>query len=138
MSRGTRPAQPPTSTSTSSRRPPPPRPRPARGAGPSSATAALGRGRGISGATLKRIAWTGAFAAIAVVGTVYGAGLRTQQEYQAEKKHIVELSIDDRIRDLEGRRAELAAQRWPLEHKIGEVRARIRASEEKGGELNNK
>ncbi|KAI0600714.1 hypothetical protein F4775DRAFT_590273 [Biscogniauxia sp. FL1348] len=111
--------------------PPPPRPRPrprpgpaARGAGLSSEAAALGGS--ISGLTLKRMIWTGAFAAVGVVGAVYGAGLKTQQEYQAEKKHIAELSIEDRIRDLEGRRAELVAQRWPIERKIDELRARMR------------
>ncbi|KAI1493221.1 hypothetical protein F5X96DRAFT_622875 [Biscogniauxia mediterranea] len=80
--------------------------------------------------------WTGAFAAVGVVGAVYGAGLKTQQEYQAQKKHIVELSVEDRIRDLEARRAELVAQRWPLERKVDELRARIRASEEKEKEEN--
>lgn len=30
----------------------------------------------------KRIVWTGAFAAVTFVGTIYGAGLKTRREYK--------------------------------------------------------
>lgn len=33
--------------------------------------------------TIKRVIWTGAFAAVTFVGAIYGAGLKTQQEYKA-------------------------------------------------------
>ncbi|KAI1445208.1 hypothetical protein F5Y02DRAFT_418260 [Annulohypoxylon stygium] len=72
---------------------------------------------------------TGAFAAVAVVGAIYGAGLKTQQEYKTEKRQIVEASVEDRIQGLEGRRATLLAQRRPIERKLDDVRARIRAQE---------
>ncbi|KAI0886055.1 uncharacterized protein GGS22DRAFT_187286 [Annulohypoxylon maeteangense] len=69
---------------------------------------------------------TGAFAAVAVVGAIYGAGLKTQQEYKKEKQKIVEASAEDRIRDLEGRRATLVAYRRPIERKLDDLRARMR------------
>jgi hypothetical protein len=31
--------------------------------------------------TSKRMVWTVAFAAVTIVGSIYGAGLKTQQEY---------------------------------------------------------
>lgn len=34
-------------------------------------------------ARFKRFIWTGAFAAVTVVGSIYGAGLKTQQEFKA-------------------------------------------------------
>lgn len=85
----------------------------------------------VSGTSLKRMIWTGAFAAVTIVGAIYGAGLKTQQEYKEEKKKIIEASPEDRIRALEDRRAVLVRERAPLERKLGEVRARIRAQEMK-------
>lgn len=72
-----------------SRRPPPTKSHPPRnirrGATPSNAstiapTAARAGGGGMS---LQRIIWTGAFAAVTIVGAIYGAGLKTQQEYKS-------------------------------------------------------
>ncbi|KAI1212799.1 uncharacterized protein F4807DRAFT_350491 [Annulohypoxylon truncatum] len=72
---------------------------------------------------------TGAFAAVAVVGAIYGAGLKTQQEYNREKQKIAEASAEDRIRNLEERRTALLAQRRPIERKLNDLRARMRAQE---------
>ena len=36
----------------------------------------------------KRIIWTVAFAAVTIVGAIYGAGLKTQQEYKAVCAHL--------------------------------------------------
>ncbi|KAI0503013.1 hypothetical protein F5B22DRAFT_578193 [Xylaria bambusicola] len=81
-------------------------------------------GRG-SWPTPKRMIWTGAFAAVTIVGTIYGAGLKTQQEYRAEKKQILETSIEERISALEARRAQLVRQKQPLEKKREELQLRI-------------
>ncbi|TRX98468.1 hypothetical protein FHL15_000542 [Xylaria flabelliformis] len=75
--------------------------------------------------TPKRMIWTGAFAAVTIVGTIYGAGLKTQQEYHTEKKQVLEAPIEDRIRTLEARRAQLVSQRRPLERKLEELRLRV-------------
>ncbi|KAI1300481.1 hypothetical protein F5Y03DRAFT_229538 [Xylaria venustula] len=98
-----------------------------RGRGPvSSAPVAMGS-RGGRGAwtTPKRLIWTGAFAAVTIVGSIYGAGLKTQQEYHAEKKQILETPIEERISALEAHRARLVTQKRPLERKRDELRLRI-------------
>lgn len=80
--------------------------------------------------TVKRLIYTGAFAAVTVVGAIYGAGLKTRREREQEVHRIVEAPPEDRIRDLEGRRAALLAQRRPLDAKLADLRARIRAQQE--------
>ncbi|KAI0805480.1 hypothetical protein GGR55DRAFT_278772 [Xylaria sp. FL0064] len=82
-------------------------------------------GRRGSWTTPKRMIWTGAFAAVTIVGSIYGAGLKTQQEYRAEKKKILETPIEERIATLEARRAQLESQKRPLERKREELRLRI-------------
>ncbi|OTB07348.1 hypothetical protein M426DRAFT_8725 [Hypoxylon sp. CI-4A] len=130
-----RPAQPPQ---------PPPTTRPPRqirrGAAPASSPQAappknpnnIAKPPPPAGPNLKRLIWTGAFAAITIVGAIYGAGLKTQQEYKQEKQKIVEASVEDRVRNLEQRRAALVTQRAPLERKLAELQARIRAQESAG------
>ncbi|KAI1823652.1 hypothetical protein F4861DRAFT_509293 [Xylaria intraflava] len=78
----------------------------------------------------KRLIWTGAFAAVTIVGAIYGAGLKTQQEYHAEKKKILETPPEERIRELEAHRATLVAQKRPLEKKLGELRLRVQKQSE--------
>ncbi|KAI0542705.1 hypothetical protein GGR58DRAFT_167759 [Xylaria digitata] len=108
----------------SSRQPPTPSrpPRQIRRGAPPPAPGPSGWG---SWTTPKRMIWTGAFAAVTIVGSIYGAGLKTQQEYSAEKKKILETPIEDRIRELEARRAQLVTQKRPLERKLGELRLRV-------------
>ncbi|KAI0012030.1 hypothetical protein F4779DRAFT_614982 [Xylariaceae sp. FL0662B] len=84
----------------------------------------------LPGITMKRMIWTGAFAAVAIVGAIYGAGLKTQQEYKAEKKQIIEASVEDRIRGLEEHRASLARQKLALEEKLAVVRLRIQQQQQ--------
>ncbi|KAI8957088.1 hypothetical protein F5Y11DRAFT_352916 [Daldinia sp. FL1419] len=86
---------------------------------------------GISGITIKRLIWTGAFAAVTIVGAIYGAGLKTQSEFKQEKRKIVEATPEDRIADLEARRAALVAQKMPFERKLVDLRARMKAQEGK-------
>lgn len=38
---------------------------------------------------IRTVAWTGAFAAITVVGTIYGAGLKTQQEVNEVRAKVM-------------------------------------------------
>ncbi|KAI0862905.1 hypothetical protein F4860DRAFT_512504 [Xylaria cubensis] len=97
-----------------------------RGAAPSGPPGARG-----SWTTPKRMIWTGAFAAVTIVGTIYGAGLKTRQEYHTEKKQVLEAPIEERIRTLETRRAQLVTQRRPLEKKLEELRLRVQKEENK-------
>ncbi|KAI0384545.1 hypothetical protein F5Y04DRAFT_277919 [Hypomontagnella monticulosa] len=77
------------------------------------------------GISPKRLVWTGAFAAVTIVGAIYGAGLKTQQEFHSEKQKIIESTPEDRIRDLEARRAALVTQKMPLERKLRDLRVRM-------------
>lgn len=81
---------------------------------------------------LKRVIWTGAFAAVTFVGAIYGAGLKTRQDYRQERQRIVELPAEDRVRGLQERRDALVRERRPLEKKLGELRERMRAQEAEG------
>ncbi|KAI0975765.1 hypothetical protein F4678DRAFT_281669 [Xylaria arbuscula] len=107
----------------------PPR-QPRRGRGPASSAPGSGSGRG-KWTTPKRLIWTGAFAAVTIVGSIYGAGLKTQQEFHAEKKQILETPIEERISALEAHRARLVTQKMPLERKREELRLRIQKERNK-------
>lgn len=62
----------------SAQNPRPPRRHPRGPAGAAAAAASAAK----SATTVKRYIWTGAFAAVTIMGTLYGAGLKTQQEYK--------------------------------------------------------
>lgn len=61
----------------------PPRPIQRGAAPPAPGSAARG-----SWTTPKRLIWTGAFAAVTIVGSIYGVGLKTQQEYHSVSSNI--------------------------------------------------
>lgn len=46
-----------------------------------------------------------------------------------EKKQVLETPIEDRIAGLEDRRATLVSQKMPLERKLAEIQARMKAKE---------
>ena len=97
----------------------------------------------------KRMVWTGAFAAVTFVGTIYGAGLKTRMEYKEvrfpmpltlpsmlsrtclltlgkqEKKLLTEAPISDRIDALETRKGQLLSQRIQIERKLQELRRKM-------------
>ncbi|KAB5559803.1 hypothetical protein GE09DRAFT_1220472 [Coniochaeta sp. 2T2.1] len=73
----------------------------------------------------KRMVWTGAFAAVTFVGTIYGAGLKTRMEHKEEKKLLTEAPISDRIDALETRKGQLLSQRIQIERKLQELRRKM-------------
>ncbi|KAK3943973.1 hypothetical protein QBC46DRAFT_252945 [Diplogelasinospora grovesii] len=76
--------------------------------------------------TWKRMVWTGAFAAVTFVGTIYGAGLKTQQEWKTERQRIQEVTMDEKMAALEQRRAHLMKQKTQLELKLDDLHSRMR------------
>ncbi|VBB73670.1 Putative protein of unknown function [Podospora comata] len=78
----------------------------------------------------KRLIWTGAFAATAFTGSIYGAGLKTQREWNEEKQKVQELTTDEKVAMLENSKGELWKQKVSLEQKLGEVRRRMEKEEE--------
>ncbi|KAK4125126.1 hypothetical protein N657DRAFT_355166 [Parathielavia appendiculata] len=81
----------------------------------------------------RRIILTVAFASVTITGTIYGAGLKTQQEWKAEKQKVQEAGADEKIAILSQHKADLERQRGEIEGKLAELRARIKANVEPGG-----
>ncbi|CAD6445629.1 24eec512-a183-49ad-8d81-c4f829fa7ba5 [Sclerotinia trifoliorum] len=73
---------------------------------------------------VKRIIWTGAIASVTVVGTIYGAGLKTRGEQKQQVRKIREATLSERIAHLEEQRGVLVGKRMGLEKKIEEARMR--------------
>ncbi|QSZ34632.1 hypothetical protein DSL72_007486 [Monilinia vaccinii-corymbosi] len=73
---------------------------------------------------IKRIVWTGAIASITVVGTIYGAGLKTVGDRRQQIHKIREATLAERIAHLEGQRGVLVGKKIGLQRKIDEVEMR--------------
>ncbi|OAG15525.1 hypothetical protein CC77DRAFT_917932, partial [Alternaria alternata] len=80
--------------------------------------------------TVRRWIMTGAVAAITITGTIYGAGLKGQQEVKQQKRQILQATPEERIAQLEVARAELVVKKNEMERKMGQIAARRRAKEE--------
>lgn len=61
---------------------------------------------------------------------MYGAGLKTQQEWKAEKKKVQEASVDDKVAMLEQQKRDVMRQKTEIERKLGELRARMKEKAE--------
>ena len=85
-------------------------------------------------AKVKRFIWAGSFAAITIVGTIYGAGLKSQQEYKSEVKKYVHAGVEEQIAILERRKQALVSQKAPLEEKLAALRNRMAENREKSEE----
>ncbi|PVI07247.1 hypothetical protein DM02DRAFT_513339 [Periconia macrospinosa] len=67
---------------------------------------------------VRRWVMTGAVAAITVTGSLYGAGLKADQEKQQIRRQIQEASPEEKIAQLEGTRAELVKKKAELERRM--------------------
>ncbi|EJT79844.1 hypothetical protein GGTG_04927 [Gaeumannomyces tritici R3-111a-1] len=83
---------------------------------------------------VKRLIWAGSFAAITIVGTIYGAGLKSQQEYKSEVKNYVHAGVEEQIAILERRKQALMSQKAPLEEKLEALRERMAENKAKDEE----
>ncbi|KAK3396158.1 hypothetical protein B0T20DRAFT_454799 [Sordaria brevicollis] len=79
----------------------------------------------------KAAIWTLAFTAVTVTGTIYGAGLKTQKEWEEEKQKVQEATVEEKIETLVNRRAQLFKTKVEIEQKLADVRERIRLEREK-------
>jgi len=80
--------------------------------------------------TVRRWIMTGAVAAITITGTIYGAGLKGQQDVKQQRRQILQATPEERIAQLEVTRAELVVKKNEMERKMGQIAARRRAKEE--------
>ncbi|KAF5853851.1 hypothetical protein GGP41_006623 [Bipolaris sorokiniana] len=76
--------------------------------------------------TVRRWIMTGAVAAITITGTIYGAGLKGQQEI----KQILQATPEERIAQLEVTRADLVLKKNEMERKIAMIVEKRRAKEQ--------
>ncbi|KAF2745944.1 hypothetical protein M011DRAFT_380165, partial [Sporormia fimetaria CBS 119925] len=74
---------------------------------------------------------TGSVAAITIVGSIYGAGLKSKHEFKQEKQRIMEATPEEKLAQLETVRAELVLQKNQMDRKLQQVKARIAEKEQK-------
>ncbi|KAL2161131.1 hypothetical protein VTH06DRAFT_8350 [Thermothelomyces fergusii] len=74
---------------------------------------------------VKRIIYTVGFAAVTITGTIYGAGLKTQQEWKASKRKLQEATVDEKVAMLEAQKLDLLRQKEEIERKLADLRARM-------------
>ncbi|KNG50220.1 hypothetical protein DDE82_006426 [Stemphylium lycopersici] len=79
--------------------------------------------------SVRRWIMTGAVAAITMTGTIYGAGLKGQQEVKQQKRQILEATPEERIAQLEVTRADLVLKRNEMERKLTMFAEKKRAKE---------
>ncbi|KAK3695576.1 hypothetical protein B0T22DRAFT_478219 [Podospora appendiculata] len=84
-------------------------------------------GKPASWPTWKRVLYTGVFAAVTFMGTIYGAGLKTQKEWKEEKQKIQEATPEEKISVLQQRRKNLERQKHELDVKLMELQKRMMA-----------
>ncbi|KAH6855299.1 hypothetical protein B0I37DRAFT_411302 [Chaetomium sp. MPI-CAGE-AT-0009] len=106
------------------------RPPPASSSSSSPTTTAAAQTKAETTAKVRRIILTLAFAAVTFTGTIYGAGLKTQQEWNAEKKKMQEASVDDKVAILERQKLDMLRQKVEIEDKLAELRARMKENAE--------
>ncbi|KAI4644977.1 hypothetical protein J4E93_005776 [Alternaria ventricosa] len=68
--------------------------------------------------TVRRWIMTAAVASITITGTIYGAGLKGQQEVKQKTRYMIEATPEERIAQLETTRAELMLKKNEMERKM--------------------
>ncbi|KAJ9298960.1 hypothetical protein DTO271G3_3202 [Paecilomyces variotii] len=80
----------------------------------------------------KRLVLTAAVTTITIAGTLYGAGLKTEQEAKQAEKQRKETPIDDRIESLRTLRNELVTKRNTVQKQIQDLEIRAEEKKRKG------
>ncbi|PSN69004.1 hypothetical protein BS50DRAFT_632829 [Corynespora cassiicola Philippines] len=78
---------------------------------------------------VRRWILTGAITAITVTGAIYGAGLKSKQEFKQERKRVLEATPEDMIAQLQVARSELVNKKSELERKIARFTERQQEKE---------
>ncbi|PKS12094.1 hypothetical protein jhhlp_001391 [Lomentospora prolificans] len=74
--------------------------------------------------------WATGMAIIIIAGTWWGAGLRTNQDYEKEKKRILEAPVEEKIAVLEAQKKHLYSQQSLLQQKLDTFHAHVKEREE--------
>ncbi|EKV10026.1 hypothetical protein Pdw03_8250 [Penicillium digitatum] len=81
---------------------------------------------------IKRLILTTAVVSITITGTLYGAGLKTNQEIAEIAKQRQESTFDEQIKALQGMRSNLIARKGILENQIRDLDTRMLGKQLKG------
>ncbi|KGO69736.1 hypothetical protein PITC_054030 [Penicillium italicum] len=81
---------------------------------------------------IKRLVLTTAVVSITITGTLYGAGLKTNQEIAETVKQRQEATFDEQTKALQGMRSNLIARRGILENQIRDLDTRMLEKQQKG------
>jgi len=72
----------------------------------------------------KRLLWAVSFTVVTISATLFGAGLKQNQQVAANKRQLAEATPAEKIKVLEEHRGGLVAKRNGVERKIEEIRRR--------------
>ncbi|KAL4746702.1 hypothetical protein BDW72DRAFT_197445 [Aspergillus terricola var. indicus] len=81
---------------------------------------------------VKKLVLTGAVTAVTIAGTLYGAGLKTQQEVSQQTQTAREITVDERIASLQSTRQVLVSKKELVEKQMRDLDARIEERKQKG------
>ncbi|CAG8890383.1 unnamed protein product [Penicillium egyptiacum] len=81
---------------------------------------------------IKRLVLTAAVVSITITGTLYGAGLKTNQEIAETAKQRQESTFDEQKTALQGMRSNLIARKGIIENQIRDLDARMLEKQQKG------
>ncbi|KAL4817729.1 hypothetical protein BDW67DRAFT_183528 [Aspergillus spinulosporus] len=81
---------------------------------------------------VKKLVLTGAVTAVTIAGTLYGAGLKTQQEVSQQTQKAREITLDERIASLQSTRQVLVGKKELVEKQMRDLDARIEERKQKG------
>ncbi|KAL4883908.1 hypothetical protein BJY04DRAFT_183479 [Aspergillus karnatakaensis] len=81
---------------------------------------------------VKRLVLAGAVTATTIAGTLYGAGLKTEQQRAKHVQKTREVTLDEQIAALRSMRQNLVAKKELVEKQILELDARVEERKQKG------
>ncbi|PYH91933.1 hypothetical protein BO71DRAFT_401013 [Aspergillus ellipticus CBS 707.79] len=75
--------------------------------------------------TIRRFALTGAVVSITIAGSLYGAGIKTDQQVAQQSQKAGEITIDERISGLQGMRQNLMSKKELVEKQLRDLDVKI-------------
>ncbi|KAJ5595486.1 uncharacterized protein N7459_001694 [Penicillium hispanicum] len=91
-----------------------------------------------SPANVRRLVLTAAVTSITIAGSLYGAGLKTNQEIAENKRKRQEATFDEQMAALQGMRSNLTARKGMLETQIRDLDTRIQEKQQRKMEGNDR
>ncbi|KAJ5180083.1 hypothetical protein N7492_003293 [Penicillium capsulatum] len=86
---------------------------------------------------VRRLVLTAAVTSITIAGTLYGAGLKTNQEVAENNQKRREATFDEQMSSLQGMRSNLTARKGMIETQLRDLDARIQEKQKRAAEGND-